>query len=156
MKRVLLVLVVYVLIASVSFAEIPGTPVKFSLLDKIAVPEKNDVVDGLEIGISSYTYKIKGLSLNFIFSRIDEGLGIQVSPIILTKSFAGVQAGVINLNSSEISGLQCGFFNKAKSVRGFQFGLVNMTEDLHGVQIGFINFIETGYFSTMVIANAKF
>ena len=155
MIRVLLVLV-YLLIVNVSFADIPETPIKFSLFDKIAVPEKNDVVDGLEIGISSYTYKLKGLSLNFIFSRIDEGMGIQVSPIILTKSFAGVQAGVINLNSSQIRGLQWGFFNKAKSVRGFQIGLVNMTEDLHGVQIGFINFIETGYFSTMVIANAKF
>ncbi|GMO65023.1 MAG: hypothetical protein Nk1A_2000 [Endomicrobiia bacterium] len=156
MKKVLLVLVC-VLIVSLSFADVPATtPIKFSLFDKIAIPEKNDVVSGLEVGISSYTHKLKGLSWNFIFSKTDEGLGVQKSFVTLTKSFVGLQAGVINLSSNEICGLQCGFFNKAKSVSGFQLGLVNMTEDLYGIQVGLINFIENGYFPTMIIANAKF
>jgi len=159
MKKVLLMFLICVLFIDVSFAEIPeAVSFKFSLWDKIAVPKNNgnDIVDGLEIGINSYTHKLKGLSLNFIFSRTDEASGVQGSFVTLTKSFVGLQTGVVNLSLDEICGLQCGFFNKAKLIRGFQVGLVNMTEDLYGVQIGLINFIETGHFQTMVIANAKF
>ncbi|MDR1511204.1 MAG: hypothetical protein LBS15_00225 [Endomicrobium sp.] len=145
-----------ILIVGVSFADVTPTSFKFSLWDTIAVPENSNVVNGVEIGINSYTHKLKGLSWNFIFSRTDEALGVQESFITLTKLFIGLQSGVINFNLDEICGLQCGFFNKAKLVRGFQIGLVNMTENLYGVQIGLINFIKTGYFPAMVIANAKF
>jgi hypothetical protein len=138
MKKVFLSLAAVTLFAVSSFAAVPF---KLSLWDKIAVPQSEEV-DGLEFGIGSYTTEVSGIALNWIYGKTD----------ILT----GVQFALVNFNTEKVTGLQSGFFNKAKYVKGVQVGFVNMTEDMHGVQIGLINHIKTGPLPWMVIVNAKF
>jgi len=133
----------------------PSIPIKFSLWNKIAMPE-NDLVHGVELGIGSYTPGLKGFGWNLIFMKTDDALGFQKSFVTVTKLFTGLQCGAVNLNSGSVCGMQFGFFNKAKSVEGFQIGFVNMAGNMRGVQIGLVNFIKTGYFPAMIIVNAKF
>ncbi|MCL2390426.1 MAG: hypothetical protein FWD54_07375 [Endomicrobia bacterium] len=152
MKKVLLAVCAVALFAGASFA---ATPIQLSLWDKIAVPP-SDAVHGLVIGIGNYTPELRGVSYNFIFAKTDDAIGLQSAIVTKSNEFAGLQAGFVNFNCGEVTGVQYGFFNKAKSVKGLQLGFVNMTEDMQGIQVGLLNFIKTGPLKFMVIANAKF
>jgi hypothetical protein len=156
MKKLIsaLLCVVVILFIGASSAETP-TPIKFSLWNRIALPQ-NDSTHGLEIGIGSYTPELKGIALNFIYVETDCGSGWLKAFVTLTKLFEGVQSGIVNLNSEKISGIQCGLFNEAKLIKGIQFGFINKAEDMCGVQIGLINFVKKGRFPVMIIVNAKF
>jgi hypothetical protein len=153
MKKLLSVLCAVVVSASIVFA---AAPIKVSLWEKNAFP-KDDSVNGLEIGLGSYTREVRGLAWNLIYTKTDDCLGWQHAWLItFTKLFKGLQTGMINLNSGEIRGIQKGFFNKAISIKGLQIGFINVAENMEGVQVGFINFIKTGPIPVMIIINAKF
>ncbi len=153
MKRLLSALCAIAAFASISFA---ATPLKLSIWEKIAIPQ-DDSVNGLEIGIGTYTPEVKGIMCNLIYAKTDDCFGWQHAWLItFTKLFKGLQTSIINLNSSEIAGIQKGFFNKAVSIKGLQVGFINVAENMEGVQIGFINFIKNGPIPIMIIANAKF
>ncbi|MDR1941585.1 MAG: hypothetical protein LBQ47_04595 [Endomicrobium sp.] len=136
-KLILPVLAVFVF-AGISFA---ATPVKLSLWDKIAIPSDDEVI-GLEFGIGSYTPKVNGLALNWLYGKSD---------IVI-----GAQSAFVNFNNEKITGAQVGVFNKAKYVKGAQIGIVNMTDDMYGVQIGIVNHIKSSSLPWMVFVNAKF
>ncbi|MDR2191361.1 MAG: hypothetical protein LBO62_00570 [Endomicrobium sp.] len=138
MKKVLLPLFAMALFSSVSFA---AAPFKLSLWEQVAIPP-SDEVSVLEFGIGSYTPTVTGLALNWLYGRTD--------------NLTGAQIACANFNSEKVTGVQFGFFNKAKYVKGAQVGIVNMTEDMHGVQVGFVNHIKTGQLPWMVFVNAKF
>jgi hypothetical protein len=125
----------------------------------------------LEIGIGTYTPELSGIYWNLIYSRTDNATGSQTGFVTKSKQFVGHQTGLfislsenfkglskgfINWNENEVCGIQCGFFNKSKSVRGLQLGFVNITENMRGIQIGLANFIKTSKCPVMVIVNAKF
>ena len=74
----------------------------------------------------------------------------------MSETFKGVSFSAVNWNEGEVTGVQWGFFNMAKSVSGLQFGFLNMTENMNGIQIGFLNFIKNGKLPVMIIANARF
>jgi len=166
MKKVLLALCTVFAFAAVSFA---GTPIKLSLWDKIAVPN-NDSVCGLEIGIGTYTPNLRGVGWNIIYSQTDDAKAWQIGIVTISKQFVGLQTGLlsmsetfkgvsfgaVNWNEGEVTGVQWGFFNMAKSVSGLQLGFLNMTENMNGIQIGFLNFIKDGKLPVMIIANARF
>ncbi|MDR1474099.1 MAG: hypothetical protein LBS38_00190 [Endomicrobium sp.] len=151
MKKLLLSFCLLCAFVAVSFAE---TPIKLSLWEKIAVPDE-DSVCGLEIGIGTYTSKLVGVGLNFIYSKTDDAKAWQTGIVTISKQFLGLQTGLLAL-SEDVTGIQFGFLNVAKSVSGLQFGLINMTENMNGIQIGLVNFIKTGKLPVMIIANAKF
>ena len=153
MKKLLSMLLAVVASASVIFS---ASPVKVSLWEKIAFP-KDDSINGIEIGLGSYTPEVKGLAWNLIYTKTDDCFGYQHAWLItFTEIFKGLQTGIINLNSGEIKGVQKGFFNKAVSIKGIQVGFINVAENMEGVQFGFINFIKTGPIPVMIIVNAKF
>ncbi|MDR0820163.1 MAG: hypothetical protein LBN19_01355 [Endomicrobium sp.] len=153
MKRLLSALCAIAVSASISFAT---TPLKLSIWEKTAIPQ-DDSVNGLEIGIGTYTSEVKGIICSLIYAKTDDCSGWQHAWLItFTELFKGLQTGIINLNSGEISGIQKGFFNKAVSVKGLQIGFINVAENMEGVQIGFINFIKKSPIPIMIIANAKF
>jgi hypothetical protein len=138
MKKVLLALFAAAMFAGTSFAAVPF---KLSLWEKFAIPPSQEVI-GIEFGIGSYTTEVSGLALNFLYGRTDKVIGAQVA--------------MLNFNTESVTGVQYGFFNKAKYVKGVQIGFINMTEDMHGVQIGLVNHIKTGPLPWMVLVNAKF
>ncbi|MDR3113225.1 MAG: hypothetical protein LBU09_02500 [Endomicrobium sp.] len=138
MKRIILALFAVTLFSGVSFASVPF---KLSLWEKVALPPSDEVV-GLEFGIGSYTHEVSGIALNWLYGRTDKLIGAQIA--------------FLNFNTESVSGVQYGFFNKAKYVKGAQIGFINMTEDMYGVQIGLVNHIKTGALPWMVIFNAKF
>jgi hypothetical protein len=167
MKKVFLALGTVFLFAGALFAE---TPIKLSLWDKIAYPN-DDSVCGLEIGIGTYTPELVGVGWNVVYIKTDDAkawqhgivtiskqfIGFQQSWLLsISESLKGVSLGAVNWNEGDVTGVQWGVFNIAKSVTGLQFGFVNMTEEMNGVQIGLLNFIKTGKLPVMVIANAKF
>jgi hypothetical protein len=144
-------------------------PIKLSLWNDIALP-KDDIVHGLEIGIGTYTPELVGVGWNFVYVKTDDAKGWQHGLVTISKQFSGAQTGIFNMsetfkgfswgginwNEGDVTGVQCGVFNIARSVRGVQFGFLNMTENMYGIQIGLLNFIKTSNLPVMVIVNAKF
>ncbi|MDR2396196.1 MAG: hypothetical protein LBD57_06315, partial [Endomicrobium sp.] len=140
MKKGVLVLLSLAVFTVLSFA---STPIKLSLWDKFSIPQ-DDSLEGLELGIGSYTPNVKGVSFNLLFSKTDNAFAWQTGIVTLTNNFEGLQLGFINWNQNNVSGIQLGFFNKAISVKGLQLGFINVTENMQGVQIGLVNLIKTG------------
>jgi hypothetical protein len=99
--------------------------IKLSLWYKIAIPQ-NDTLEGLELGIGTYTPNVKGVAFNWIYSKTDNATAWQTGTVTITNSFKGLQSGFVNWNENEVSGVQWGFFNKAQSVKGLQFGFINV------------------------------
>ncbi|WP_028973247.1 LA_2272 family surface repeat-containing protein [Spirochaeta cellobiosiphila] len=62
------------------------------------------------------------------------------------KGLTGVAAAPVNINTSEVEGLQLGVFNYTKNLKGVQFGLVNYVENADkGLPIGLVNIVKDGY-----------
>ncbi|MDR0956404.1 MAG: hypothetical protein LBL77_00835 [Endomicrobium sp.] len=166
MKKIILTLSILILFVNVSVAV---TPIKFSLWNEIVTPKDNSV-RGFELGVWTYTPELVGVGLDFIYSKTDNAVALNMGVVAISKRFMGVQiaffssseifeglvASCINLNEGEILGAQIGFLNKTKSIKGIQLGIINITEDMNGIQIGLLNFVKKGKFPVMIIVNAKF
>lgn len=75
------------------------------------------------------------------------------------NELSGLQlAGVINVNSGTLKGLQLsGFYNQTKVLSGVQFGIVNYCDSIHrGLPIGLINIVRSGYRSLQFSTNETF
>ncbi len=156
MKKIVVLLVV-VLFAAPAFAGDNGI-VKLSLWGKLAValPNNTQSVTGIDLGIGSYTPKVRGVQLDYVFSKTDDIIGVQSALLGKAAQVKGAQLGFINLSDGYITGAQVGFFNKAEEIHGLQLGFVNNVKTINGLQIGLVNIAKNGWFPVMVLVNGRF
>lgn len=133
------------------------TPIKVSLWGSIAYPSAADtVVKGLDIGIGSTTAEVKGVQLDFIFSKTSDLTGVQSGLLGMVDTGIGGQVSAVNI-ANDFTGLQWGLFNYAERVKGLQLGFVNYAQEIDkGLQIGLLNFAKNGWLPVMIIVNGKF
>jgi hypothetical protein len=99
---------------------------------------------GLGLCVSSiysanYYGKFQGLLASGIMTYSEYLKGLQFSFINSASNVAGLQIGVINYVSCNLTGSQVGIFNEAENVCGAQIGVLNYCRTLKGIQIGFLN-----------------
>lgn len=137
-----------------------GKPIQLALFDPVQIVPAGQSVKGLRLSlIYSKNVNVTGLDLSFIASQTTGNFaGVQFALVgVVDKDFLGWQDSLVNLTGGTATGLQLGFFNKAKRVEGLQFGLVNHAGTINGLQIGLVNIIEKGgWLPVMVIVNGNF
>lgn len=161
--------------------------VKLSLWDQLsfAIPNNTQEIEGVDLGIGSYTRNMTGVQWDVIWaetnylsgislaggiSKTDQAEGVQwafvtmsanmtgaqLGLVNMTISMTGAQVGGVNMSTHALEGAQVGFYNQAEYIHGVQFGLVNYARYINGLQIGFINIAENGYLPAMVFVNGRF
>ena len=90
---------------------------------------------------------VTGFDLGFWgSSRYFEGFQLNILRNEALDVMAGVQVGVYNsAGRADLSGLQLGLLNEARSMRGVQVGIVNLADTVQGFQVGLINRAESMY-----------
>ena len=157
MKKIVMLLAL-ALVAAPAFAGDSGI-LKLSLWGKklaVALPNHTQNVTGVELGIGSDTESLKGVQLDFVYSKADDLVGVQSALLGKASHVTGVQWSFINLSDGLVSGVQAGLYNQAEELHGLQFGLVNNVKTIHGLQIGLVNLAGNGWFPVMVIVNGRF
>lgn len=143
---------------------------KFSLWDKISIPQA-DEVQGLDLGIlGTQTATNTGIQTALIYAQTGEISGVQGAFIANAASIKGGQ-GAFFAYANTVEGYQGGFITYAENIQGAQFGLVNIAKNISGFQFGFINlsfnmdkgfqiglinYNQTGVLPIMVFINGKF
>ena len=90
-------------------------------------------VTGFDIGFYGRCRYFEGLQANILRN---EALDI----------VAGSQVGIYNsAGRADLTGLQVGLWNEARSIRGVQVGIINVADTVQGVQFGLINRTESMY-----------
>lgn len=90
-------------------------------------------VTGVDLGFYGRCRYFEGFQLNLLRN---EALDVM----------AGVQVGIYNsAGRADLTGLQVGFWNEARSIRGVQAGIINVSDTVQGVQFGLINRTESMY-----------
>ncbi|MDR2900850.1 MAG: caspase family protein [Treponema sp.] len=94
------------------------------------------------LGLTNYGY-VHGIQLSPFYNIGDSLQGAQISSVLnwSTKSFDGIQTGLINVSGGHGNGFQAGLVNwTGGSLDGFQSGLVNVTGgDGKSMQAGLVN-----------------
>lgn len=103
-------------------------------------------VVGIDAGLFNDAGTFTGVGTGFCNVARAYAVGAQlgVGCNQVEENFQGLQAGMMNIVSKELTGLQIGFSNGARSGRGVQIGMVNSSDDLKGVQLGLINLNRKG------------
>ena len=108
----------------------PETPFALGLATPLELPGAN--------------WDVVGLRLDLLWGRHANATGFQF----------GTLANVID---RQMTGLQLGFVNSAKTLHGIQIGAINFAEDgSDGIQIGVVNVMNDGRFPVMPIFNMGF
>ncbi len=112
---------------------------------------------GFQLGVVNRANSLNGVRIGSMSTSI---FGVQAGLVNVTSSessILGFQLGAVNLSGhSNINGIQAGFFNKADTVTGLQIGFINISQALHGLQIGFLNFSRSTFFSVSPFLNIGF
>lgn len=157
MKKRQIVCLGLLLAASGAFAM--GHPIQLSLTPEIAVYDRNDMVEGLDLGlwgenpqkalalgiVNGSTGDSAGFSLGLLLNYAGNYSGIQWAPInYVSADFFGWQAGLVNYSAGAMLGFQSGLINYAGRLRGLQLGIINYAETASsGLQVGLLNVIPT-------------
>ena len=90
-------------------------------------------VTGFDIGCFGRCRYFEGFQLNILRN---EALDVM----------AGAQGGIYNsAGRADLTGLQVGLWNEARSLRGVQLGLINVADTVQGFQVGLVNRTESMY-----------
>ncbi len=90
-------------------------------------------VTGFDLGFWGSCRYFEGFQLNILRNEVLDVMG-------------GAQVGVYNsAGRADLTGLQVGLWNEARSMRGVQVGLINVADTLQGFQVGLINRAESMY-----------
>jgi hypothetical protein len=157
MKKRQIVCLGLILAASGAFAM--GRPLQLSLTPEIALYDRSDLIEGLDIGIwgenpqraltlgvvNGSTGNSAGFSLGLLLNYAENYTGVQWAPInYVSGDFFGWQAGFVNYSAGTMLGYQSGLINYAGRLRGLQLGFINYAETVSsGLQVGLINVIHS-------------
>ena len=90
-------------------------------------------VTGFDLGFYGRCRYFEGFQLNILRN---EALDVM----------AGAQGGIYNsAGRADLTGLQVGLWNEARSLRGVQLGLINVADTVQGFQVGLVNRTESMY-----------
>ena len=135
----------------IQLAFFPGVPqnTKYSRVHGVKfgfpISSGHGVVNGMEASIfGSWTKYFSGLQCA-LYSKCEEGAGLQGALYSFSKNFQGVGTSLVNVNTGgkgkfTFIGMQFGLVNYCDSLNGMQFGLVNIIEDSPHSFIPFVNF----------------
>ena len=78
--------------------------------------------------------------------RYFEGFQLNILRNEALDVMAGAQGGIYNsAGRADLTGLQVGLWNEARSLRGVQLGLINVADTVQGFQVGLVNRTESMY-----------
>lgn len=163
MKRILVLLYIFIVLFSIDANEIIFFPISIDCFGIELPKAKSKMIDiGLPFGSAD---NIFGIQIGLLSNKASNIVGIQVAPIIntCTGNIYGLQFGFSGI-SNKVFGMQFGYFYaKAESIKGIQQGFFNITNELNGlqsifvipsfynyaiinngVQYGFVNYTESG------------
>ena len=90
-------------------------------------------VTGFDLGVYGRCRYFEGLQANILRN---EALDVM----------AGAQGGIYNsAGRADLTGLQVGLWNEARSMGGAQLGIINVADTVQGFQVGLINRAESAY-----------
>jgi hypothetical protein len=119
------------------------TPIQLSLTPDIALYPKDEMVNGLSLGIWSQNPQ-KSLTIGLVNGSTGESAGLSYGLFNYAESYQGVQLGWVNYSSQSFTGWQHGYVNIAKGTFvGLQSAAVNVADEVNGVQIGVLNYAES-------------
>ena len=148
MKRLLIVLA-GLLIAGGAMAQ--TKPFNASITPDYSVYGRNVMIEGLTLSIWGENQQ-KSLAIGFVNGSTGQSAGLSVGFLNYAENYKGLQWGLVNYTTGDVSGWQGGFvFGIAISalnytggdMRGLQTGVVNYAGKLTGLQIGVVNYAET-------------
>ena len=88
--------------------------------------------------------EMKGLDLGVANRVSGDFTGVQWGIVgMIGGSFVGWQTNYINLNEGSGEGLMTSLYNQTRSFTGVQFGVVNYTDAMEGLQVGLVNVTRT-------------
>lgn len=156
MKK-LAVLLAALLCAAPVFAGETGV-LKLSLWGKLAlaVPHNTQEITGIDFGIGSAADSVKGVQLDWVFSKTNELKGVQSALLGKAHDVTGVQFNAITLSDGYVTGAQFGLYNSAEELHGLQLGFINKVNTIKGLQVGLVNIAGNGYLPVMVLVNGRF
>ncbi|MBM4137548.1 MAG: hypothetical protein FJ241_12065 [Nitrospira sp.] len=141
-KFILLFLLTVLFLPSQLLAEENWTSIKVSLFPDLEIPHQRNV-QGLSIGLGNWTEKTKGVQIGITNLQL--------------QGFNGNNGnGNGNGETSNMEGIQIGFYNIARNVKGLQIGVVNGCYNLKGVQIGIINIMTKRVWPVYPLFNISF
>lgn len=83
---------------------------------------------------------LEGVQASCITNVAGDLTGLQAGGFNYAKSINGFQPGVLgNVVAGEFNGFQTGLFSSCGNLNGFQFSGVNVAKETNGCQIGFVN-----------------
>lgn len=115
---------------------------------------KNVNMQGLDVGIVNHTtgncFALQHGAVGYVEKDF---MGWQDNVVNITRGkFTGLSTAAFAM-ADEGNGVMLGWVNVTKSMHGLQIGLLNDTETLHGLQIGVGNIIQKGKVPFLPIVN---
>lgn len=107
----------------------------------------NAQVTGIDLGLvsiareqgSDLDARVSALQVNLFNKTSGSFAGIQAGLVNLSDTSSGIMVGLVNSAAGQVSGIEVGLINTSLEFHGVEIGLVNYTEFLQGLQIGLVN-----------------
>lgn len=126
-------------------------PFNASLTPDYSVVDRDVPIEGLTLSIWGENPQTS-LAIGFVNGSTGQSAGLSLGLLNYAESYRGLQWGLVNYATGDVSGWQGGFgFGIAISamnytggtMTGLQSGVVNYAGSLTGLQLGLVNYAET-------------
>ena len=126
-------------------------PFNASITPDYSVYGRNVMIEGLTLSIWGENPQTS-LAIGFVNGSIGQSAGLSVGLLNYAKNYKGLQWGLVNYTTGDVSGWQGGFgFGILVSalnytggdMKGLQTGVVNYAGKLTGLQLGLVNYAAT-------------
>lgn len=149
MKKFLTCLTLALVSAGAMAAE--TRPFNLSLTPDIAIYSRSTAIKGLTLSVWGENPQ-DSLALGIVNGAAGESAGLSIGILNCADKYKGLQWGLVNCTSQDISGWQGGFFfgvvgsvlnYTGGAMTGVQTGVVNYAGRLNGLQLGVVNYADT-------------
>lgn len=126
-------------------------PFNASITPDYSVYGRNVMIEGLTLSIWGENPQTS-LAIGFVNGSVGQSAGLSVGLLNYAENYKGLQWGLVNYTTGDVSGWQGGFgFGILVSalnytggdMRGLQTGVVNYAGKLTGLQLGLVNYAKT-------------
>lgn len=118
------------------------TPVMISLFDPVQLPSSN--------------FDVRGVRLDLLYGDCANLQGLDIGVVNqVSGQMTGIELGALNITTMA-RGVQLAIINSTETLKGLQIGLINYSEAALGVQIGLVNIIADKDWAFLPILNMSF
>lgn len=97
-----------------------------------------DRMNGIQIGLSGFSWAQKGLMISPFISVVGNGKGLVISLINDLGKYQGVSIGISN-HAIQLIGIQLGLYNVVEGIGDIQLGMINRVNQIKYLQSGIYN-----------------